>query len=84
MLEAHRQAWKLVDIGNGVLITEIEHNRSLALADQRDRDEQWHAHQCLDYLARARQQAEARRVKDMLREVAQIEDALFATNRVQA
>jgi hypothetical protein len=76
MLEAHRLAWGLIDSGNGVLITEIEHNRSLALADQRDRDEQWRAHQCLSDLACARRDAEKRRVSAMLREVEQIEDDL--------
>lgn len=82
MLEAHRQAWGLIDAGNGVLITDIEHNRSLAIADQYERDERLRAEQYLDALARVRCDTETLRIRDMRREAARIEaDLDFAHER---
>jgi hypothetical protein len=81
MLEAHRQAWNLVDIGNGVLITEMEHRVGLARQEQREIDERIDTERHFDRAARARSDAEKRRVLGMLREAAQIEAALFGTRR---
>jgi len=73
MLEAHRQAWGLIDAGDGVLITDIEHNRAMAIIDQRELDDRVSAERYLDKLARDRRDAENRREFDMRREADRIE-----------